>query len=66
MARYGEGIPIPDVIDPPESMRVTLCIPKNRDHSAAFFGALYQLTIWSSWQENGTTDGRDLAAVWWR
>lgn len=66
MARHGEGIPIPDVIDPPESMRVTLCIPKNRDHSAAFFGALYQLTIWSSWQENGTTDGRDLAAVWWR
>jgi len=61
-----KGIPIPDVIDPPESMSVTLCIPKNRDHLAAFFGALYSLTEWNSWQQNGTTDGKELAAVWWR
>lgn len=61
-----KGIPIPDVIDPPESMTMTLCIPKNRDHMAAFFGALYSLTEWNSWQQNGTTDGKQLAAVWWR
>jgi len=61
-----KGIPIPDVIDPPESMSVTLCVPKNRDHFAAFFGALYSLTEWNSWQQNGTTDGKELAAVWWR
>lgn len=61
-----KGIPIPDVIDPPESMSVTLCVPKNRDHLAAFFGALYSLTEWNSWQQNGTTDGKELAAVWWR
>lgn len=61
-----KGIPIPDIIDPPESMSMTLCIPKNKDHMAAFFGALYSLTEWNSWQQNGTTDGRDVAAVWWR
>jgi len=61
-----KGIPIPDVIDPPESMSMTLCIPKNKDHMAAFFGALYSLTEWNSWQQNGTTDGKELAAVWWR
>lgn len=63
---FGDGIPIPDIIDPPESMSMTLCIPKNRDHMAAFFGALYQLTIWNSWQQNNTTAGKELAAVWWR
>jgi hypothetical protein len=64
--RVGDGIPIPDVIDPPESMSMTLCIPKNRDHMSAFFGALYQLTIWNSWQEDEAHNGKELAAVWWR
>jgi len=63
---FGDGIPIPDVIDPPDSMPMTLCIPKNRDHMAAFFGALYQLTVWNSWQQDGTQHGKELAAVWWR
>ena len=63
---FGDGIPIPDVIDPPESMEMTLCIPKNRDHMSAFFGALYQLTVWNSWQQDGTQHGKELAAVWWR
>lgn len=64
--REGEGIPIPNVIDPPESFAVTLCIPKNTDHVAAFFGALYELTIWTSWQRNGTNEGKQVADVWWR
>jgi hypothetical protein len=63
---YGEGIPIPNVIDPPESFAVTLCIPKNTMHVAAFFGALYQLTTWTSWERNGTDDGKRVADVWWR
>jgi hypothetical protein len=64
--KTGEGIPIPSVIDPPESMAVTLCVPKNTEHLAAFFGALYQLTIWTSWQRNGTNEGKQVADVWWR
>ena len=63
---FGDGIPIPNVIDPPESMRMTLCIPKNRDHMSAFFGALYQLTLWDSWQEDDAHNGAELAKVWWR
>lgn len=64
--KEGEGIPIPSVIDPPESMAVTLCVPKNTEHLAAFFGALYQLTVWTSWQRNGTNEGKQVADVWWR
>lgn len=63
-SRFGKGTPIPNVIDPPESMQVTLCIPRNRDHSAAFFGALYQLTKWNYWQENEAKQGKEVAAVW--
>lgn len=63
---FGKGIPIPNVIDPLDSMPVTLCIPKNRDHSAAFFGALYELTVWNNWQQNGTRQGAEVAAVWMR
>lgn len=62
----GDGIPIPDVIDPDESMEMTLCIPRNRDHMAAFFGALYQLTVWQSWQEDADHNGTLVAQVWWR
>ena len=64
--RKADGIPIPDVIDPPESMRVTLCVPKNRDHLSAFFGALYELTYWNRWQSDEAHSGRLLADVWWR
>lgn len=64
--KLGEGIPIPDVIDPPESMAITICIPRNRDHMVAFWGALYQLTMWNSWQQTGDNTGAQVAAVWWR
>jgi len=60
------GIPTPDVIDPPESMQMTLCIPKNKDHMMAFFGALWELTMWDSWQPDAAHTGKDLAAVWMR
>lgn len=60
------GIPTPDVIDPPESMRMTLCIPKNKDHMMAFFGALWELTMWDSWQPDAAHTGKELAAVWYR
>lgn len=66
MAKDRGGIPTPDVIDPPESMSVTLCIPKNVDHMKAFFGALWQLTMWNSWQPDEAHTGTLLAAVWYR
>jgi hypothetical protein len=60
------GIPTPDVIDPPETMTMTLCIPKNKDHMMAFFGALWELTMWDSWQPDTAHTGKELAAVWYR
>lgn len=60
------GIPTPDVIDPPETMQMTLCIPKNKDHMMAFFGALWELTMWDSWQPDEAHTGKELAAVWYR
>jgi len=61
-----EGWPIPNVIDPPETMQVTLCVPKNRDHLATFFGALHELTMWNNWMPDAAHSGKDLAAVWLR
>lgn len=60
------GIPTPNVINPPESMQVTLCIPKNVDHMKAFYGALWELTMWNSWQPDAAHTGKELAAVWYR
>lgn len=61
-----DGTPLPDIIDPPETMAITLCIPKNRSYMSSFFGALYQLTYWNYWENNEAHDGEKVAAVWWR
>jgi len=67
MANKGEeGWSIPDVIDPPESMSVTICIPKNIDHMKAFWGALWELTFWNNWQRNEAHEGKLVADVWYR
>lgn len=60
------GYPIPNVIDPEETMSVTLCVPKNRDHLATFFGALSELTIWTSWQRDEEHSAVQVADVWSR
>lgn len=60
------GFSTPDVIDPPESMEITICIPKNVDHMKAFWGALWELTMWNSWQPDAAHTGTQLAAVWYR
>jgi len=61
-----EGWQIPDVIDPPESMSVTICIPKNVVHMKAFWGALWELTFWNKWMEDDAHSGTEVASVWRR
>ena len=61
-----EGWELPDVIDPPESMRVMICIPKNVTHMKAFWGALYELTFWDNWQPDPEHKGTLVARVWYR
>lgn len=63
--RKRDGTPLPEVIYPPETMEVTLCIPKDRSYLSSFFGALFQLTYWNYWENNGTDDGKKVAAVWY-
>lgn len=64
--RNNEGWTIPDVIDPPESMEVTICIPKNIVHMKAFWGALWELTFWNNWAPDAAHSGTQVAAVWFR
>lgn len=64
--RNNEGWTIPDVIDPPESMEVTICIPKNIVHMKAFWGALWELTFWNNWAPDEAHSGTAVAAVWFR
>lgn len=61
-----EGWELPDVIDPPESMEVTICIPKNVTHMKAFWGALLELTFWNNWQPDPEHKGTLVARVWYR
>lgn len=64
--RNREGWSIPDVIDPPESMRVEICIPKNIIHMKAFWGALWELTFWNNWEEDEAHSAAEVARVWYR
>jgi len=64
--RNREGWSIPDVIDPPESMRVEICIPKNVTHMKAFWGALWELTFWNNWEPDAAHSGTLVAHVWER
>jgi len=64
--RNREGWTIPDVIDPPESMEVTICIPKNITHMKAFWGALWELTFWNNWEQDEAHSAAEVARVWYR
>lgn len=66
MTKRTTGFPLPEVTDPDETMAVCICVPKERTHLAAFWGALYQLTMWNSWMEDDEKRGKDVAAVWLR
>lgn len=66
MSKRTTGYPLPEITDPGETMAVCICIPKERTHIAAFWGALYQLTMWNSWMEDEEKRGKDVAQVWLR
>lgn len=56
--------PIPEVIAPLKRRCVVLYIPDQRDHIAAFWGALLPLTQWLHWERDDEKSGKELAAVW--
>ncbi len=57
---------LPDVIDPPETVCVTIEVPKDDLHIAAFFGALHELCLSYNWEWDGLKSGLAVARVWER
>jgi hypothetical protein len=58
------GYRLPDVIDPEESICVTVRVPNDLMHLIAFWGALEELARWWNWERDALKRGREAAAVW--
>lgn len=56
--------PIPDVINPSESVCIVVRVPNNIGHIAAFWGQLFALTRWYAWEADDDHSGALLAEVW--
>lgn len=59
-----QGFMLPTVINPPDSLCFMIKVPNDPGHIAAFFGALYDLTLWLSWQRDPAKQGIQAAQVW--
>lgn len=55
--------PLPSVIDPPR-MYITLSIPNERAHRAAFWGTLHRLTQYWNWERDNARTAKEVAQVW--
>lgn len=56
--------PLPDVIDPIETICVRFEIPDDIYHRGAFLGAMYTLTRWFNWESDEAKTGKQVADVW--
>lgn len=57
---------LPLVIDPAETVCVTILVPKDDNHIMAFFGALQELGYSYNWEWDGLKSGLAVARVWER
>ncbi len=55
---------LPAIIDPPSSVCIPIHVPNDRNHLAAFFGALRVLSIWDQWERDPANSGKLVADVW--
>lgn len=55
---------LPEVVDPPDHICITVPVPNDRMHIGAFFGALYNLTSARFWQDNTSHTALQVARVW--
>lgn len=60
----GRGFPLPFVVDPTETICVTINVPADENHQAAFWGAFSELIHWFNWQRDAAHTGAAAAAVW--
>jgi len=56
--------PLPDVVDPAEHWCFTVEVPKDRNHLAAFMGAMYTLSKPYDWQNDEDHTALEVGAVW--
>lgn len=57
-------IPIPADMSPAEQQCFAFLVPKDSEWLGMFWGALYQLTAWNSYQRDGLQSGKAMAAAW--
>lgn len=55
---------LPAVIDPPDRLCAVVPVPNDREHIAAFMGALYDLAKAYAWQNDASHTAMQVAAVW--
>lgn len=65
-ARHVNQFLLPAVVDPAETVCVTIEVPNDQYHIFAFWQALSDLTRWFNWQRDPDHIGKDVAAVWER
>ena len=59
-----EILPIPAVLEPPDTICFCIELPDDREHLAAFWGALFELGKRYSWGKPLTADSETVAAYW--
>lgn len=64
MKRRGWELPI--VIEPETTFAACICIPNDRYHIAAFWGALQELSYWFNWARDDNKTGLAASLVWQR
>lgn len=55
---------LPEIVDPPERVCYTVAVPKERQHIAAFWGALLNLASAIHWADDDAHTAKDVALVW--
>lgn len=55
---------LPDVVDPPDHICITVPVPNDRKHIGAFYGAIFNLTSARFWQDDLAHTAKDVALVW--
>lgn len=55
---------LPEVIDPPKRRCITVHVPDERNHIAAFYGAMFELAKAYSWENDSGHSAVQVASVW--
>ena len=62
-SRDAQGFALPTVINPTDSVCIPLLIPNDPAYIEAVIGALYDTTLWISWQRDAANTAIQAAAV---